>query len=160
VGDAVFGPGEGRAQVEDGFATLVGDDVTGREGAPVADSVDDEADGDIVGAALEEVGVEGVDVAGAGLEGEAGGHDRLRCDVAAEEAAGAGAGLAEEEVPVEPFELEVLEEQVEGAATGHGRYSSGTGGLARGRAAMAMRTMRLSSPAMRFSWRTPQDLQR
>lgn len=160
MGYALFWAGEGGGEVEDGFAALVGDDVAGGEGAAIADAVDDEADGAVVGAPFEEVGMEGVDETGARLEGEASSHDGLGGDVPAEEATGAWAGLAEEEVAVEAFELEVLEEHVEGAASGHGRYSRGTGGLARGRAAMAMRSMRLSSPAIRFSWRTPQDLQR
>lgn len=160
MGYAVLWAGEGGGEVEDGFAALVGDDVAGGEGAAIADAVDDEADGAVVGAPFEEVGMEGVDETGAWLEGEASSHDGLGGDVPAEEATGAWAGLAEEEVAVEAFELEVLEEHVESAASGHGRYSRGTGGLARGRAAMAMRSMRLSSPAIRFSWRTPQDLQR
>ena len=104
-------------EVEDGVAVLDRDHAPGRERPPVADAVDLVQDrrGRVSGA--QEVRVQGVDATR--VHGPAGGDERLRRHLAAEDAlAGLVEVLAAEDVHLDGLEIEQFDELPE--RLGHG----------------------------------------
>ncbi len=106
---------ERRGQVEDRLAMLDGDDPTRGKAAAVADAVDVVHHRHLRIAEAQEVGVHRVHVT-LGVDGAAGGHQRLREHLAAVEAhALAVEALAAEQVHFERLEIEQGHQVVEGA---------------------------------------------
>lgn len=100
--------------MEDRLPVLDGDDPAGGEGAAVADAVDrvDDRRAGVPGA--QEVRVQGVREAVLG-HGPARRHQRLGGHLAAEDAGDdGGAGLPPEDVPLDPLQVEQIEQGIQG----------------------------------------------